>query len=152
MRRRMPGGSSCDRGAAAVEFALILPVLAALVFGIINYGDILSARQAVSQAAAEGARAGAVSQQTTEVAKIADARAAVDAALQSQGVSCSGCDIKIGTSYRPPGSDPAAPAKECGSGAECVWVTVVVDHDALVPGFTFGFGGKLRYTASARVS
>lgn len=49
-----------ERGAAAVEFALILPILVVLVFGIIAFGYMLSFRQALSQAAAEGGRAAAV--------------------------------------------------------------------------------------------
>ena len=46
-----------ERGAAAVEFALVVPLLLVLVFGIISYGYMLSFRQSISQAAAEGARA-----------------------------------------------------------------------------------------------
>lgn len=49
-----------DRGAAAVEFALVVPVILLLLFGIIDYGFMLSFRQSISQAAAEGARAAAV--------------------------------------------------------------------------------------------
>ncbi len=51
-----------DRGASAVEFALVAPVLFIILFGIIDYGiwfsDSISARQAVR----DGARRGAVEQ------------------------------------------------------------------------------------------
>jgi Flp pilus assembly protein TadG len=50
-----------EGGAAAVEFALVAPLLLLLVFGVISYGYMLSFRQALSQGAAEGARAAAVS-------------------------------------------------------------------------------------------
>ncbi|WP_344125586.1 TadE family protein [Luedemannella flava] len=50
-----------DRGAAAVEFALVLPVLLILVFGIIDFGRMLNAKITLTQAAREGARAAAVS-------------------------------------------------------------------------------------------
>src|SRR5918911_846469 len=47
-----------DRGAAAVEFALVTPLLLAILFGIIDYGiwfaDSISARQAVRNAARQG--------------------------------------------------------------------------------------------------
>ncbi len=47
-----------DEGASAVEFALILPILALLVFGIIDYGlwfaDSISMRQGVREAARQG--------------------------------------------------------------------------------------------------
>jgi len=47
--------SAGDRGAAAVEFALVVPLLLALMFGIVDYGlwfgDSLNARQGVDQGA-----------------------------------------------------------------------------------------------------
>lgn len=55
--RRGPGGrASRDRGAAAVEFALLLPLLLFLVFGIIDFGRALNAQITLTQAAREGAR------------------------------------------------------------------------------------------------
>jgi Flp pilus assembly protein TadG len=56
-RFRRPGE---DQGSAAVEFALVLPVLMLIVFGIIDFGRMLNARITLSQAAHEGARAAAV--------------------------------------------------------------------------------------------
>ena len=47
----MRRGRKDERGAVLVEFALIVPVLLALVFGIISYGYMLSYRQGLSQAA-----------------------------------------------------------------------------------------------------
>ena len=49
-----------DRGAAAVEFALVLPVLLILIFGIIDFGRMLNAKITLTEAAREGARAAAV--------------------------------------------------------------------------------------------
>src|SRR4051794_13790543 len=47
-----------DRGAAAVEFALVTPLLLLMLFGIIDYGiwfaDSISARQAVRNVARQG--------------------------------------------------------------------------------------------------
>ena len=45
-----------DRGAVAVEFALIIPIFLLFVYGSITFGIALSVKQMVSQAAAEGAR------------------------------------------------------------------------------------------------
>src|SRR5947209_4370072 len=46
-----------DRGASAVEFALVSPLLFTLLFGVIDYGlyfaDVLSVQQGVSDAARE---------------------------------------------------------------------------------------------------
>lgn len=51
-----------DRGAAAVEFAIVLPVLLMLVFGIIDFGRALNAQVTLTQAAREGARLEALDQ------------------------------------------------------------------------------------------
>lgn len=49
-----------DGGLAAVEFALVLPVLVALLFGIVVTGMVFIGRMQVQAASREGARAGAV--------------------------------------------------------------------------------------------
>lgn len=54
--RRLHG----DRGAAAVEFALVSVLLLLLLFGIIGFGLALYRQQAASHAAREGARLAAV--------------------------------------------------------------------------------------------
>lgn len=62
MRRRPARSAARDRGAAAVEFALLLPVLLLLVFGIIDFGRALNAQITLTQAAREGARLAALGQ------------------------------------------------------------------------------------------
>jgi Flp pilus assembly protein TadG len=49
-----------DRGAAAVEFVLVLPVLLLIIFGIIDFGRMLYTQITLSQAAQSAARAGAI--------------------------------------------------------------------------------------------
>jgi Flp pilus assembly protein TadG len=53
---RRPG----DRGAAAVEFALVLPVLLLLIFGIVDFGRMLYTKITLTQAAQSAARATAI--------------------------------------------------------------------------------------------
>jgi len=50
-----------QRGAAAVEFAILLPVLVLLLFGTIEFGLLLFNKQVITNASREGARAGIVS-------------------------------------------------------------------------------------------
>ncbi|MCR1782486.1 pilus assembly protein [Nocardioides carbamazepini] len=135
------GGSSRERGAAAVEFALILPVLMLIVVGIINYGDMLSVRQSVSQAASEGARAAAVTP-GADGAKIDAAKVAARAAVSAQGQNC---------------ADPGCPAVSIAACAgestkQCATVTVEIAYKGLIPGFGLILPDKLKYTAVARVS
>lgn len=56
--------SRVDRGAAAVEFALVMPILFALLFGIIDYGAYFADALSVRQATSEGARLAAVRKAT----------------------------------------------------------------------------------------
>ncbi len=51
-RRRDPR----RRGAAVVEFAVVLPLLLTVLFGIIEYGWVFMVRQTLQTAAREGAR------------------------------------------------------------------------------------------------
>ena len=60
MTCRLARNAQQDRGAAAVEFALLLPVLLLLVFGIIDFGRALNAQITLTQAAREGARLAAL--------------------------------------------------------------------------------------------
>lgn len=146
-----------DNGAAAVEFALVVPLLVLLLFGIISYGVMLSFRQSLSQAAAEGARAAAVTFVADD--KQDEAVGAVDGALDSFGISCAagnllkdGADVGSCTVSLPGACTPAA-----ATGVECVTVTLTFDYrdNPIVPSFP-GVGyvmpDQLTYSAQARVS
>ena len=65
-----------EHGAEMVEFAIVVVLLIALLYGIITYGLILAAQATVTQAAADATRAGIVSS-TTAVAT-AEAQACTD--------------------------------------------------------------------------
>ena len=66
-----------ESGASAVEFALLLPVLMLILFGIIEFGLALHRQAVLTNASREGARLGIVQ----SVPPIA--RAAVDAAIDN---------------------------------------------------------------------
>lgn len=56
MRQRSPHAQNRDEGAAAVEFALVLPILVALLLGIVQLGWYFFVANSASGAAREGAR------------------------------------------------------------------------------------------------
>lgn len=53
-----------DDGAAAVEFALVLPLLMMLVFGIISFGILFAQQLSLGNGARQGARLGVVADRT----------------------------------------------------------------------------------------
>lgn len=147
-------GRGREDGAAALEFALVAPLLFALLFGIIGYGYMLSFRQGISQGAAEGARAAAVEFNSANQSTVA--MAALNRSLESYGVSCVGtslirdsetvgdCSVSIDTCEN-------NATKTCAS----VHVSYAYRDHPLLPSFP-GLGGTmpedLDYTAVAEVS
>jgi Flp pilus assembly pilin Flp len=89
-RRCSRGHAFRDRrdqsGAAAVEMAIILPVLVLLMFGIVEFGLAFNRLQGVHAAAREGARVGAVSP--------GDECARALSALDGLGVSAVTCIVE----------------------------------------------------------
>jgi Flp pilus assembly protein TadG len=77
-----------DDGAALVEFALVCIILFTLVFGIIHFGYLLSFKQDMTRAAAEGARAGAVAFPASNA--LDDAEDATQDAVEAAGKDCGG--------------------------------------------------------------
>jgi len=57
---QLPGRARKDRGQTLVEFALILPIFLMVVVGVFDAGRAVYTNAALSQAAREGARLGAV--------------------------------------------------------------------------------------------
>ena len=57
---RLPRGAQGQRAAAAVEFALVLPFLLALLLGVVDLGLAVYTQSVLSNASREGARAGVV--------------------------------------------------------------------------------------------
>ena len=89
------------RGQAAVEFALILPLLLVLLVGIVEFGRAWNEHQVITDAAREAARRGAIHDDTVSIAWIKTV------ALNSMGAAginparCTGTCITV--------NDPATP-------------------------------------------
>ena len=128
-----------EHGAAAVEFALVVPIFLALLFGIISYGMMLSVRQGISQATAEGARVYAVSPGGAPGATIqTNALTAVNDTISSYGVSCTsgGALVKGGASVGTC-TIPSTTTTCSGGEGQCATVKIVYNYRAnpMVPSF-----------------
>jgi Flp pilus assembly protein TadG len=106
------------RGAAAIEFAMVLPVLLALLFGIIEYGWIFFQQSNILAAAREGARYGVTFEQAGSPTPTSAAQARVATVLDSYGISSGTATITATQS----GSTPS----------EVLTVQVVVPYTPLI--------------------
>lgn len=147
-----------EGGAAMVEFALVLPIFLALVFGVISYGYMLSYRQTISQAVAEGTRVMAVAPpEMLATTRLTKANAAINGALGSYGISCSGTALKRGSTTI--GSCDVTASIVCpeDSAVMCAKVTITHlyrDHPLIpsFPGLGFSLPHELTYTSYVEVS
>lgn len=85
--RRKPGLGRGQRGAAAVEFALILPVLLSVVFGILEYGWIFYQQFNLASAVRNGLRQGVTISQTVTPDPRETSRQKALADLQTMGIA-----------------------------------------------------------------
>lgn len=104
-----------------IEFAFVGVLLILLLTGIITFGLLLSFKQNLTQAAAEGARAGAVAQSGNSVTA---AQTATAAAVDSFDQACSPGGPLTCTPTTAP-CDALVP-----SGPQCITVEVTYDYDA----------------------
>ncbi len=89
-----------DRGAAMVEFALLLPVYLLLVFAILEYGWLMLSQASLGTAARDGCRQGAVVLPwvgSGSDGSIDTAQSVIDARLAELGLSCAQttCEVTV---------------------------------------------------------
>lgn len=152
-----------SRGAAAVEFAIVVIPLLYLVFGIISYGVMLGFRQGVSQAAAEGARAAAVTPGgVANPDLLIRAQQAINDSLTNYDVKCAAVTGAAGSLTKngaAAGTCKVELTTTCSgstTGAKCVRVTLDYgyrDH-SLAPDVGYGYvmPKNLSYVSEVQVS
>lgn len=106
-------------GSAAVEFALVFPLLFTVLYGIVTYSVLFVAEQSLTLAAEEGARAALNYQNATSVAGALSARGNNACSVASQSTGWLGAYAQCATQ-----------AQSCSyNGAmDCVQVTLTYDY------------------------
>jgi Flp pilus assembly protein TadG len=104
-----------ERGAVAAEFALILPILLMLIFGMVQLGLTYQRQEAVHAAAREGARVASLPTTTT-----AEACARSTAALAGTGFTA---------------TPTCSATSNCSTSSGDVTVTVTVSNTLDIPFF-----------------
>jgi Flp pilus assembly protein TadG len=97
-------------GIAAIEMALLLPLLLTLVFGMIEYGSLFWRAQQVANAARNGARRGIMAGATAS-----NVTTAVDQTMLASGMGTTNYTVVL---------TPANPASLASGGSFTVQVTV----------------------------
>jgi Flp pilus assembly protein TadG len=95
-----------DDGFAAVELAILAPVVFALLLLVVGFGRVAHGRQLVEQAAAAAARAAALANDPAAAA--VQARAGAGDTLAHAGMSCTGMTVEVDTAGFGPGGEVAA--------------------------------------------
>ncbi|MFZ5869349.1 MAG: TadE/TadG family type IV pilus assembly protein [Actinomycetota bacterium] len=99
---------SGDDGAAAVETALVLPLILLITFGLINFGLALNANLSITNAANEGARASMLGETSTaairaRVLSTGDPLSATFLSAPNVAVTNAGCassgETRVNVSY-----------------------------------------------------
>ena len=91
---------SDDTGAAAVELALVLPLLLLILFGIVDFGLMLNAQITVTSAAREGARAYVFTDDVDAAeARVAQATDTLDGTVSADVTPCTGGQVTVVTTY-----------------------------------------------------
>ena len=91
--------ASSNRGVAAIEFALVLPVLVIFVLGLLEMGRYIEVRQILTLAAEEGARQASTGQMTdTQVVSV------VTGCVAASGLPTTGLTVTV-SDLTNPGTD-----------------------------------------------
>jgi Flp pilus assembly protein TadG len=91
----------CERGQALAEFALVLPLILFFIAGIINFGRAWNVKQAVTDAAREGARYAVIQDNTIQTTD--DVKAKIEERLALASIDSS--TIEFSGDFHVPNSE-----------------------------------------------
>jgi Flp pilus assembly protein TadG len=95
MKRCISSGWRSERGQALAEFALVLPLILFFIAGILEFGRAWNIKQAITDAAREGARYAVV--QDLNITSTDDVKAKIEERLALSGIDTA--DIQFSGSF-----------------------------------------------------
>jgi Flp pilus assembly protein TadG len=117
-----------QKGVAAVEFAIVVPLLVVFIFGIIEFGLVFYNKAMITNASREAARAGIV---------FRDPSATI---AEIQTVVANYCNGMLVTFGGPTNATTTVPSGECVNHGDELVVNVVYQYDFLmIPDFLAAF-------------
>ena len=137
----------CQKGVAAIEFAIVLPLLMIIIFGIVEFGLLLYDKQVITNASREGARAGVV----VGVSRVDDAGIleVMDRYIEDNLVTFGSTPSLDITICPGPSCSPSSPDREDMDFGDDLTVTVTYDYDFLVlPNFVASLTGMQTLVAT----
>ena len=144
-RQARRGSADSERGAAAVEFALLLPLLVLLIFGMIDFGRAINAQITLTQAAREGARVLAIQGAS---ALGSDGQPTYVDRAQAAAIGLSGVTVTDLPDGNTP-SETGCPANASQTGDDAV-VQVTYKFTFITPVGSF-FGPTMKLTATGQM-
>jgi Flp pilus assembly protein TadG len=115
-----------ERGASAVEFALILPIFLLLIFGIVQYGTIFLVKNQMTQAASDAARSAVTYSSVSSAITAAETALTTDIVHDSDGLIPS--SDSCGTAAMTCTAVQETTGCNVPTGYECLKVTVSFDY------------------------
>jgi len=140
VRRRVDGVVRSTRAAAAVEFAIFLPIISAFLLGIVNYGLATFDKMELTSAARAGAQWALLDSSDTTAIK--------QAVVDSTNLSLTTSDVTTSTACECADGSSVTCGATCGDGSSnryYLTVTASVDHSLLL------LGTSITLTSSATV-
>jgi Flp pilus assembly protein TadG len=132
-----------ERGAAAVEFALVVPLLFLLVFGMIDFGWAINRYTVLNNATREGVRLASLGADSSEIT------ASVTNALADTGIDAAGVDVDV-QCLKPAGTACGSWGDHAAGGTAIITVTYTTDW--LTPvGKAFGEDLNISKTSRMRI-
>jgi Flp pilus assembly protein TadG len=146
-----------NRGQSTLEFALVLPIFALVLFGLLDFGRVVYAQNTINDDAREATRIGSVSAKAlttsgawstryaairTRARALSAGVALSDSQIQGKSGACPvPADSVTGTCFYPDGVDPA-------SGT--VYVTITVQVPIVTPFISNVLGGSITLQATSQ--